>query len=951
MLRWHKASTSPSNVEAYFIERRRRDGIADYYLVEEEQGIGYWGGRGANRLGLEGKITHDTFRALCRNQHPQRPDESLTSRNKVGRRVGWDVTFSPPKSVSLTWTVTRDERIVDAMRQAAEQTMAWMEGHAAVRVRKRGADSNRQTGNAVWATFMHYTSRPTQDGAVPDPQLHCHAFVFNASYDETEGVWKALQNGTMRSRARYYEAVFHSKLSDSLKALGYPIERRGDAGWEIATVSRDLIERFSSRKRQIEAKAKELGLTNPNKIAELAGMTQAKKARNVTLDQLHELWGEKLTADESKAITDVSEVEGAPAITPSRAMNHAMTHCFERESVVEDWKLKEAALRFSMGSVTPEQINKAFREVNWLSHTDEDNRLWVTTKQVLENEQWLIQHAREGRGTCLPLGDPDRVIPPRRVGHQLIHLNAEQQAAVRHIWSSFDKTIAIYGVAGVGKTTLLQEAARGISKKVAALAPSAEASRGVLREAGFKDANTIEMFLSNPKMQEKARDQVILVDEASLVGTRTMIRLLRQAEKLNARTVLVGDTRQHHAVERGDAMRVLEKYGGIVPAEVSYILRQEGIYKEAVQKLSRGEVDRGFDKLEAMNAVYEIEDPGQRYKQLARDYVEAVNRGKSALVVSPTHGEGKEVTDAIRQRLKDQKIIDAEHKKDYVYQRDLQWTAAQKSNPAMYEPGQTVWFNTSVKGFQAGNRAQVVAQNGKDVHVLDHKGRQQLLPLGRVDRFTVHQPEKIELCRNDLVRCTNNTRSERQPTPTGMKSRRLNNGTLYRVRGFAKRTGNLILEPVTGQGKAFEVKADNGFFNHGYCSTSHAAQGRTVQEVFIAQGSGSGRAASLEQFYVSVSRGKDRVRIYTDDRAEMRESIRQSAARDSAIELAERSGKEVRLDKARRLHHIRVVDRWRKVRNKAIEIAWTTRRKLRELDRTKHWRIRQDRGLGYDYQR
>ena len=950
MLRWAPPSTCPADVQAYFMDRRRK-GVADYYLIEEEQGIGYWGGRGANLLGLEGRLTESDFEALCHNQLPQRRDESITKRNKPGRRVGWDITFNPPKSVSLLWTATRDDRILEALQRAAEETMTSMEPHAEARVRKRGADHNRPTGNAVYASFVHYTSRPTHDGAIPDPQLHCHAFLFNVTYDHEEGIWKALQNGAMRTRARYYEAVFHSKLSDRIHRLGYPIERRGEAHWEIATVTRRLIERFSSRTRQILAMAKELNLTNPASIAELGAKTRAKKARDITLEQLHEHWAEKLTEDEIAAIADADGGEGSPPITPDRALTHGIAHCFERESVVEDWRIKEAALRFAMGSVTPEQIDAAFDSVAWLTHTDDERRVWVTTQEVLDEEQWLIQHARAGRGTCLPLGDPDRVIPPRRVGHQIVHLNAEQQAAVRHIWSSFDRIIAIRGVAGVGKTTLLQEAMRGMSKKIVALAPSAEASRGVLRDAGFADADTIQMFLSNETMQKKARDQVILVDEASLVGTRTMIRLAKLAEKLNARILLVGDSRQHHAVERGDALRVLEKYGGIVPAEVSYILRQRGIYKEAVQRLSRGEVDKGLAKLAAMDAIREIADPDERYGQLAKDYVEAVNRGKSALVVSPTHAEGRTVTDAIRQQLKDLKILDANHRREVTYQRDTQWSDAQKANPAMYEPGQTVWFNTSVKGFQAGTRATVVAQNGKHVYVLDHKGRQKTLPLGRVGRFSVHRPETIELCRNDLVRCVTNTQSLRQATPTGMKARKMNNGTLYRVKGFAKRTGNVILEPTHGSGRAFEVKPDFGHLAHGYCHTSHAAQGRTVDEVFIAQSSETGKAASLEQFYVSVSRGKERVRVYTDDRSQMREAIRRSGARDSAIEVAEKTGREIRLDKARRIHHVRVVDRWRRLRNRAIEVAWETRRRLRDLDRTRQWQLRQERGYGYDYQR
>ncbi|MEM9108481.1 MAG: MobF family relaxase [Planctomycetota bacterium] len=929
MLRWADASTNPSDVVDYVFGRKRK-GLADYYLVHEEQGIGYWGGRGAERLGLEGPITEETFSRLCENRHPFDPDQSLTERNKVGRRIGWDISFSMPKSVSLIWAATKDERIVAAMQRAVDETMRDMELYAAVRVRKGGSDKDRVSGNGVWAVLTHYTSRPTDDKAIADPQLHCHAYLMNASYDETEDQWKALQNGPMRKRARYFEAGFHARASQYIGELGFPIERRGKAGWEIATVSRPLIERFSARTQQIEALAKRLGLKSPEAIAKLGEKTRGRKNRDITLAQLHSHWTDRMSAHEVQAMTNFEGVQGSPALTTRQALEHAMAHCFERESVVEDWQIQEQAMRFAMGSVTPEQVATAFDEMEWLSYTDEEGHKWVTTQEVLDKEKWLITFAREGRGTQLPLGDPDRVIQPREVGDQTITLNAEQQNAIRHIWSSFDQIISIRGVAGVGKTTLLQEAKRGMDKQIIALAPSAEASRGVLREAGFESADTIASFLASPKLQQAAKDNVVLVDEASQVGIGTMIELCKQVQKLNARLILVGDSRQHHSVEAGDALRVLEKYAGIEPAEVTQILRQQGDYKQAVEHFSRGEVDLGFDKLIDMNALIKLENGDQRYQQLARDYVDTVNKGKSALVVSPTIAEGEQTTLAIREQLKKVNIIDPEHAQTVDYQRDLQWSNTQKTHPALYEAGMTAYFHTPSKGFQSGSRVRVIAQNGTDVYVLDDKGRQKTLPLHHAARFSVHQPEELEFCRNDLVRCTKNTRSLERATAWGMKSQKINNGTVYRVKGFAKKTGNPILEPIKGRGKAFEIDRNSGCFTHGYTSTSYSSQGRTVDEVFIAQASGSGKAASLEQFYVSLSRGKERVRIYTDNIARLRETIRHSSNRQAAIELMERSGKKVSFTQRRSLY-ARLLHQWRQARNKAIEAAWEARRKIRSL--------------------
>lgn len=368
MLRWSTAATDPSQVLAYFFERRRH-GITDYLLIEEEQGIGYWGGEAAKRLGLTGQITREDFEALVYNRDPWQPDQTLTCRHKDGRRIGWDISFSPPKSVSLLWTATRDERIVEAMQQAVDQTMRMMESHAAVRVRKQGADHNRTTGNAVWSTFTHYAARPTHDGAIPDPQMHCHAFLFNVSHDGAENQWKALQNGRMRMRARYYEAVFHAKLANSLRQMGYAIDRRGDAGWEIAACPRKTIERFSSRTEQIEAKAKELGLRDPRKLSELGAKTRGKKAEDITLDQLHQLWHEKFTPEERHDLLHARDFPGAEAVPVSaeQVVDHAITHCFERHSVIEDYRVQEAALRYAPDFITPEQVQEEFERREWIS--------------------------------------------------------------------------------------------------------------------------------------------------------------------------------------------------------------------------------------------------------------------------------------------------------------------------------------------------------------------------------------------------------------------------------------------------------------------------------------------------------------------------------------------------------------------------------------------------------
>ena len=156
----------------------------DYYLAE--QIAARWNGKAAKLLGLDTtkQITKEQFESLLKGIHPT-TGKKLAQRMRQDRRPGVDFTFSVPKSVSLAWAINKDERIVDALRETVRETMEKdVEPlvHRRVRDGKNVATTNRkQTGNLVYADFLHKTSRPVE-GAV-DPHLHVHAFAANLTMD------------------------------------------------------------------------------------------------------------------------------------------------------------------------------------------------------------------------------------------------------------------------------------------------------------------------------------------------------------------------------------------------------------------------------------------------------------------------------------------------------------------------------------------------------------------------------------------------------------------------------------------------------------------------------------------------------------------------------------------------------------------------------------------------
>ena len=236
-------------------------------------------------------------------------------------------------------------------------------------------------------------------------------------------------------------------------------------------------------------------------------------------------------------------------------MDFAIQHCYERASIVTNKELLRHALRFGVGDVNVEQVKRQLLRDEFIAE-NAGGQQWLTTKDVLAEEKRLIDFVQDGKGKFKPFGSG-------KYHFQNPKLSDEQRNAVLHVLQSMDRVTAIRGGAGTGKTTMMREAVAAIEstgQKVFTFAPSAEASRGVLRtDAGFANAETVEALLQNQKLQQQVRGQVIWIDEAGLLSVRTLARVADLAEKENCRIILSGDTAQHRAVERGDALRTAGK--------------------------------------------------------------------------------------------------------------------------------------------------------------------------------------------------------------------------------------------------------------------------------------------------------------------------------------------------------------------------------------------------------
>ena len=840
------AQKNAEGAKAYFAK-------SDYYAsVDEQELIGEWGGRAAVMLGLHGKVDKEAFDKLCDNLNPK-TGEPITKITGDGRRVGYDFTWSVPKSVSVLHALTGDDGILQAFRTSVRETMNEMEAEMQTRVRKDNQDTDRTTGNWVWSEFVHQTSRPVLN--VPCPQMHIHCFAQNMSFDLAEEQWKAGQFGQIKSYGYYWQAVQQASFARKLEEMGHSTRHTKDA-FEIKGVPQSVIEKFSQRKSVIERVAAKLGITDPKQKAKLGATTREKKDSSIPYSELVNIWDSWLAPDERTALLAVSDhaTDCNRPLANGRHAAFSIAHTFERTSIAEERRLLTLALRHGVGEVTPEGVRSEVANAGLLKR-DIAGRTWATTKDVLAEERRMLAIATSGKAACQAIAGNEPIdIKDQRLGD-------DQRRAVEHVLRSTSAIMLIKGGAGTGKTTLAREAVAQIEargKPVVMLAPSVQASRVVLRGEGFENADTLAGFLLNERAQAAAKDGVIWLDECGLVPTQDMVSLFGIARSLNARVIAVGDHKQLASVGRGAAFRALQEIAGLPVADVSEIKRQTvSEYREVVKLLADGKTTEGFDRLDELGWI-KLLPVWDSYRPVAEAYVDHCLKNEDSLIVCPMHREAALIVSEVRDQLKAQGLLGAE---DQALRRlvPLQWSEAQRGDLKQHYSGdEVVLFHRNVGPFLAGQQRRAGDVFG-ELAAINPK------------YFSTFAVDQIEVAAGERIRTTAKCKSK-----DGRHT--LNNGASYRVKSVTP-AGDLVLH------NGWVLDRNVGTIAHDYVSTAHHAQGRSTEHLILVQSEMSAPASSKENWYVALSRGRRSARVFTDDRRALREAVQRSDPRLTATEL------------------------------------------------------------------
>jgi conjugative relaxase-like TrwC/TraI family protein len=877
-----KAQYNLDNAEKYFKEHLAvgdHHAKGDYYS-EGRQVIGQWFGAGAEKLKLRGDVGLDDFTKLCRNLNPK-TNALLTQRMRKNRRVFYDFTLSPPKSVSIVALAGGDGRIERAHERATMTALAELEKFAAARVRKNRASTFRNTGNMAAAVFKHDTSRAL------DPHLHCHCVVFNATFDASEGKWKALETCVMLQAAKYVENVYYHELARELKRLGYGIQNNSRGDFEIDGVSKELVDRFSKRHNEIDKKTRELLEHEPDKRGQnvkeirerIAHNERARKIKDIGRKRLAELWDKQITNEETAALAAlkhsraVAPVKGVAVV---KSVAWAEQHLFDRRSVVNEFELWRYALEHGRGeNFSVKNLQSLTARKPYVRNDEQRGK--ITTRATLEREQRLIAAAQDGCGQFTPFNGKHQI--------KNASLDDEQRDAAKQILASQDFVTLFRGGAGTGKSFTLKEVRDGLlaaGRAVHVIAPQRQQVIDLEKDLGARGA-TVSEFLARAEMEHGA---AVVVDEAGQIGAKQMLQLFELVQVHNGRLILSGDTRQHGAVEASDALRVIEKFAGLEAIELKNIWRQNPElaktkaehkaikqYKLAVVMARDGLLAASFDTLNKSGAITQC-GLYEQQKFLTDKYLELMAAGHSTVVVSQTWSELHKVNEQIRSALQSRGLIgQSDLTVKALVKRDL--TDAQKCDERYYNRESVLLFNRGLAGIKQGALGQVLFVGEQELFVTA-SGKVRSISFDDLESVSVCEPKSMTLASGDRLQLKANAKTA--------GGRQLANGELVTVKRV-ENNGEIELE----DGRILPMNYRQ--FVRGYAITSYAAQGKNADHVIFSD-SAIRAATNQNQWYVTISRGRKGVHIFTTDKQQLRENIASLGNRQLAIELAGRSNRQ-----------------------------------------------------------
>ena len=695
------------NAGAYYTSDPRREALPhrrdEYYVGEKDgeargAGGGLWWSSGSSLVQHGAPVDAEVFRDLCAGLDPRTGDGPSSARGLVrgagdGHRAGWDMTFSAPKTVGLLWAAGDEQQRITIQathRQAVDRALAFLQREGLLEVRLgAGGIRREQPTDLMIARFDHVTSR---EG---DPNLHSHCVILNVA-GSADGRYRTLEPRTLYNWQKTVGAAYRMHLSEGLHRAGFLARAAGRNQFEVAGIGQDLIDRFSKRGKQIEAlvgdradvsgRQKEIANLSTRQGKELVPTGDALEARwreEFSADR-DLLWGQALDAGRQQrdvsldgphpAHPDLDMPRGqavedfpvTPEVDGAGPVARAASELFRHEIVIDRRSVFERA--FALASLEGLGESAALTE---LADLETDDRLlpllkgatrdavWTTPELARIEADMLIAARRSNERTWLQNDAIEAAL------QDAPHLAEEQVDAVRAAGSR-DGVSLLQAGAGTGKTTTARpivQAAEMSGLKVLGLAPSWVAADELRKSTGIP-AVAIAKWLHG-RMQGTAlpldEQTLVIVDEASMVGTRDMAAILIAAREAKAKILLIGDQRQLEAVGAGGPLRIV---ADVLDREatLAQVRRQQIAWqRKASIAMANGDVATGVQAYLDHGAVEAVEG---RDATLARSILAWTElrwrHGEDVLMITRRNKDAGELNRSARAILKSENRIASE---------------------------------------------------------------------------------------------------------------------------------------------------------------------------------------------------------------------------------------------------------------------------------------------------
>ena len=864
---------------------------------EEEstpRGKGQWFGRGADALGLRGPVDPQTLNAIIRGELPNgdvlgtRPDPATGERQHTG---GWDLTFSAPKSVSVLAEITGNRELFKAHNDAVKAAVTWLEEEAAT-IRRTGwlGKKTQLTGNLVVAMFQHDTSR------AQDPQLHTHALVLNATQRD-DGGWRSLHSRPLFEHKMAAGNVYRAALALSLRRAGFEIERtHADGRFEIASVPKEVIETFSKRRADIDAKLAEWNQEGPAMSANAALKTREHK-RPLSMNERREAWVAESAAlgfDPAQALREGRSAGDrmAPVTQVERLaiLRNAIDRLSEREAAFTNADLIGATLAAGMGKLDVEATKRVAGDATRTKGIDlyeariGERKAWTTPKAA-QQEQRIEAQVERGRDSA------DAILGRRQVDKQLKNspLNEGQRDAVKLIVSSKDQFVAIVGRPGTGKTTMVGYVKQILDREgytAIGMAPNGAAAKELAEGGRLGVARTVASQVARvgrdvarlrgmapgerDRLMEGFRKQVWIVDESSQLANADMRKLIQLASFTGAKVALIGDPAQLEAINAGRPFDRLIKTG-IRHVEMTEIHRQHNLEDRVLVQTA---IDRDISKAMTLLDPKIRELGGNREAELVRRWWESGDRSQT-LMVSMRNEVKTRLNDRAREYLQDAGELGQQTEARQLF--PVFGQKADRGHAASYKSGDVLRFGRDYAKMEIGQDTywRVLNVDGKtSINRLTISDGEQILSFDARDARTAlrhaehFRPRTTTLAVNDRIVWNRPDRD-----------RKLVNGDVLTVEGVSKR--GVIARTPDGRTVDFAPKPDivaggthqDQHWEHYYATSLYKSQGKTADRVLVDAPVQDAHMLNHHAFLVGVSRHRESLTFFTDDKAELAKRI------------------------------------------------------------------------------